>query len=539
MSGTFLEIERKYDITGQTSLPRLHGAAGVSRVGYRPPVALEAVYFDTRDRVLAANGVILRRRAGGEDAGWHVKIPSGAHRIEMQVPLASSERTGDGPAESVPYRVPEEIADLVAVHVRGRALVPVLSMNTLRSVVDLMDARGRTVAEVCDDQVAAMAAGSRTDSRVRHWREWEVEVVNPTLVGGMESVPGFLDAVESTLLDAGAQRSHAGSKLEKVLGRPADPLSPEGAGEGTDLATVLTRTVRTQVRRLKSWDPLVRRSADDAVHQFRVSARTLRSLLQIYRPLLEPEARKEVNRALRRLGRLLSAARDAEVLRDQVGERIAALPGGAEGLTASLIPKRTVRRLRDSQVREYRRAHRRLLAAMRSPWYAEQLDIIDRCARAVPLHPDLSAEQRRDAAAALAPLATAQVDSLLAHAETAEHEADEATRIEELHEVRKEAKRLRYAVSAVTDAAAIDLGDDLAEKMAVAKKLQTALGTHRDSVMFQDHVRSTARRAEKKGEPTFGYGLLYGAEIAVQTKALKKTTKLLSRLHSAASTEQA
>ena len=75
--------------------------------------------------------------------------------------------------------------------------------------------------------------------------------------------------------------------------------------------------------------------------------------------------------------------------------------------------------------------------------------------------------------------------------------------------------------------------------MAVAKKLQTALGTHRDSVMFQDHVRSTARRAEKKGEATFGYGLLYGAEIAVQTKALKKTTKLLSRLHSAASTEQA
>lgn len=526
-----LEIERKYDITTQASLPRLHGAAGVSRAQYRPPVTLEAVYFDTRDRVLAANGVILRRRAGGPDAGWHVKIPSGAHRIEMQVPLSSAERTDGGPAETAPYRVPKEIADLVRVHVRRRTLLPVLSMNTLRSVVELMDAQGRVMAEVCDDQVAAMAAGSRADSRVRHWREWEVEVVNPTLLGGPESVPAFLDAVESALLAAGARPSEAGSKLEKVLGRPADPLDPEALGEAADLGSVLTRAARIQVRRLKSWDPLVRRDVEDSVHQYRVAARTLRSVLQIYAPLLDPEPRTAIDSVLKKLGRLLSAARDAEVLRDQVDERIAALPGGADGRTAALIPVKAARRLRRTKAEEYRTAHADLLRALRSRRYAEQLDLIDAYAQRVPLSPDLTEEQRSDAAAALGPLASAQVDSLLEHAARAESEADEAERIELLHEVRKEAKRLRYAVAAVEEGSSLDLGADLQDRMTVAKKLQTALGTHRDSVMFQDYVLATARRAEKKGEKSFGYGILHAAELPVQAKALKKTAKLLARLH--------
>ena len=49
-TGMQVEIERKYDVVGQLALPKLSGVAGVSRVHYRPPVALEAVYFDTADR---------------------------------------------------------------------------------------------------------------------------------------------------------------------------------------------------------------------------------------------------------------------------------------------------------------------------------------------------------------------------------------------------------------------------------------------------------------------------------------------------------
>ena len=74
--------------------------------------------------------------------------------------------------------------------------------------------------------------------------------------------------------------------------------------------TALTTTLRTLATTIESWDAPVREDAHDAVHQMRVSARTLRSVVQIYGPLFEPEARTEINRTLRRLGRRLSTARD-------------------------------------------------------------------------------------------------------------------------------------------------------------------------------------------------------------------------------------
>ncbi|WP_168199811.1 CYTH and CHAD domain-containing protein [Citricoccus sp. SGAir0253] len=571
-NGVHVEIERKYDVDGQVSLPRLNGVAGVAQVRYRPPVALEAVYFDTADRALAANRVTLRRRTGGPDAGWHVKVKSGEHRLELHSPLGPDDRGADlSTPESV--EVPEHILDLVRVHVRGRVLVPIARLNTLRSVVDLVDGRGRRLAEVCDDQVAAMAVGFRAESRVQHWREWEVEVVDAALLDSAlqprevaapadeaaregapgagtdagtaarpaaEAAPGattFLDAVGTVLREAGARPSPSGSKVEKVVGRVADPLDPHGAdapdGTAPGLQAVLTGTVRTQLRVLKGWDPLVRRDVEDAVHQFRVVCRTLRSTLQAYAPLLDPEATAAVDRDLRDLGRLLSVARDAEVVRDQVDERMAALPGGASGPVASLVPARAVKRLRRAKAEEYAAAHARLLKRLRTPWYFGVLDRLDAFAREVPLRPGLDAARAADAAGTLEPLAAEQVDAVLALAARAAAEEDPAQRIELLHEVRKEAKRLRYAVTAVQDATGLDLGAHLGSRMRTARKLQEALGTHRDSLMFQEHVLATRKRAKRAGEDTFGYGVLYAAELGPQRRAEKKARKLVERLSQA------
>lgn len=566
-TGMQVEIERKYDVVGQLALPKLSGVAGVSRVHYRPPVALEAVYFDTADRALAANRVTLRRRTGGPDEGWHVKIASGEHRLELHEPLGKADRAGARPDQ---VKVPRRILDLVQVHVRGRRLRPVAQLNTLRAVVDLLDAKGRPMAELADDQVAAMAVGRRAESRIQHWREWELEIVDAELLdtalapqevaAGVETteqisgqgdaedadrpdrdpqdaVTGtvrFLDAVGGVLEAAGAKPSPAGSKVEKVVGRLEDPLDPAAVEDPTTLQDVLTRTVRTQVKMLKGWDPLVRRDVEDAIHQFRVVSRTLRSILQTYEPLLETEATARVTEGLKQLGRLLSTARDAEVVRDQVQDKIAALPGGPEGPAAALVSARTVKRLRRAKQEEFQAAHDELLEQMRGAEYFAVLDVIDEYARQVPLAAgtDSSGEtgEAAEALAALEPLAVQQVESVLELARTAEQEQDPEQRIELMHEVRKEAKRLRYAVTAVRDAAGLEWGAELVDRMRAAKKLQEALGIHRDSIMFQEHVLATARQAEKRGEDTFGYGILYAAELPVQAKQEKKAEKLLARL---------
>ena len=63
---------------------------------------LEAVYFDTEDLRLARAGVTLRRRRGGDDAGWHLKLPAGGDsRDEVRVSDARAARRRTPPVELV------------------------------------------------------------------------------------------------------------------------------------------------------------------------------------------------------------------------------------------------------------------------------------------------------------------------------------------------------------------------------------------------------------------------------------------------------
>lgn len=76
MAETKREIERKYEATGDdVRLPDLTKAAGVASVVDKGVAELDAVYYDTQDLRLAADSLTLRRRTGGDDAGWHLKFP--------------------------------------------------------------------------------------------------------------------------------------------------------------------------------------------------------------------------------------------------------------------------------------------------------------------------------------------------------------------------------------------------------------------------------------------------------------------------------
>ena len=89
MAGTQLEVERKLDVDADFVLPDLTAVEGVASAD--PPVEhpLEAVYHDTDDLRLVRARVTLRRRTGGADAGWHLKLPAAAGaRREVHEPLS-------------------------------------------------------------------------------------------------------------------------------------------------------------------------------------------------------------------------------------------------------------------------------------------------------------------------------------------------------------------------------------------------------------------------------------------------------------------
>ena len=72
-----VEVERKFDVGDETVTPSFDGLFAVTRAHRLPTQHLEAIYFDTAANDLAAKKITLRRRTGGPDAGWHLKLPTG------------------------------------------------------------------------------------------------------------------------------------------------------------------------------------------------------------------------------------------------------------------------------------------------------------------------------------------------------------------------------------------------------------------------------------------------------------------------------
>lgn len=194
---------------------------------------LEAIYFDTPDAALGIQRVAVRKRVGGKDEGWHMKLKGADGSRELVWPLA----------ETMPDGLLREIVDRIGKHDTDR-LTAVATMRTLRTIVrvwrdvgvsgvsalaptsaaDATGANGTTgspeqpgewLIELADDRVVATNALSGEE---RSWREWEAELA-----------PGasleLLELVEPLLIGAGAERVRGTSKLQRAMGRPSHGAS--------------------------------------------------------------------------------------------------------------------------------------------------------------------------------------------------------------------------------------------------------------------------------------------------------------------------
>jgi inorganic triphosphatase YgiF len=197
-----LETERKYDADADFALPGFGGLPGSAAAAPPERYQLSATYFDTDDLALIRNKVTLRRRTGGTDEGWHLKLPVRQEtRQELHEPL------GESPG-AVPARLAAQVEDITA----GRPLCPIANLDTERTVVTLTGPAGEPLAEVADDLVTACRLDQPGAEPVS-WREIETEALSE----GPE-IPGLLDAVGKKLREAGARPSSSASKLSRLLG---------------------------------------------------------------------------------------------------------------------------------------------------------------------------------------------------------------------------------------------------------------------------------------------------------------------------------
>jgi len=479
MATQTLEIEQKYEVPSGASLPSLEGLPQVAAVSDSKVETLSAEYYDTEDLRLLRERITLRRRAGGADEGWHLKLsdqtrqPGPTSHVELRLPLR---RPG--------HPVPEELARLVRVHIRDARLRQVARIETRRRRTELRDALGGSLAEILTDDVTAQTFGETTT--LSRWSEIEIE-----LTGGSEEL---MRAADGRLRNGGLLPAGHAAKLDRALA--AEPAPERVIRRLTRRSTsgeVVLAYLGEQVARLKSLDPAVRRDEPDAVHQMRVATRRLRSTLQTFPAVLPASATRQLRAELKWLGTVLGEARDIEVLTGYLRRGLASAPtefviGPAQArIVAHYAPREAVARAAVLQVLDSRR-------------YFAMLDELDRLLHQPPL-----TAAAAEPAQALGDAVARAYQRTRRRMRRARRAPAGPARDVALHETRKAAKRARYAAEATQQV----FGRSARRFASGMKTVQSLLGDHQDAVNAQKAAREIGVQAHLARENAFSFGLLY------------------------------
>ncbi|WP_019204166.1 CYTH and CHAD domain-containing protein [Tsukamurella sp. 1534] len=480
------EIETKYEVGADTEVPPLAAVSGVDRTSTDAVFHLTAVYYDTEALDLSANRITLRRRTGGKDDGWHLKLPDGADRREVTAELGDDDT------------VPAELAERVRAIVRGRELAPIAIVENQRHTTYLHAVDGELLGEFVDDHVHSISL--LPDGVEKAWREWEFEVPD-TALGRKAAI-----LVDKALRAAGGGQPDAASKLARAIdsepARNAPPL-PKKASHAT-AGQLLVAALSAYRDKMVREDPRVRARGADSVHQMRVATRQLRSVLTEFSGFFSGPSRAALSSELKLLASVLGGVRDAEVLAARFEDFDA--EGELGGAAAALAERQ-----RAAEARGWGR----VTAALDSDRYFLLLDAID----AFIADPPLRDRADQPAVKSLAPLLDKRIRSF--GKQSSALLSDAACTDDDVHAIRKHAKRLRYA-SAVVDP--VVRGDLKAEVKALSR-VQTRLGEFQDATIARDAI---AGLAAETTDPVVAFRL--GRLDAIEERRAADARETLPRL---------
>jgi len=260
--------------------------------------------------------------------------------------------------------------------------------------------------------------------------------------------------------------------------------------------------VREQQRRITAGAARLADATVDDVHDARVAARRLRSLLRTFRPLLDPRRARLYRIDLRSFARALAGAREADVRREllvELGRREPSVsPSGYQRLG----------KLLEEESRAARDGLRRHLA---EPGWAALCRALERQAASERLLVVRDADLAR--MLALADVSWGKAVQLM---------EEEPEDVAGLHELRLAFKHCRYALEPVADVAP----KSTARLLRRLRGAQDAIGEHRDLLLARHWVsaneRSLGRPLVRRLQP-----LLETREAALLRKAAVRSRKVL------------
>jgi inorganic triphosphatase YgiF len=483
------EVEHKFRVHGLYRVPDLTSADLVSGIEDHGAIELETTYYDTPDLRLVREGIALRRRAGGPDEGWHLKLQvPGADdevRDELRLPLDAGEASAP----------PAALLDFVRSVIRHDPVRPVATLHTTRHVRHVLDASGRQAAELVDDTVRVIDGSGQASAQ---FRELELELAE-------DAPPELVEHVVAQLNQSGAVTGEFISKAVRALGPQASAApevpEPEDVRPGDPASAAVQAFIALHTRAFRAADLAFRRDPEgpwDAVHKMRVAARRLRSGLRVFRPLIERNWADELRDELRWAAKGLGELRELDVLIARLEQRMAELPDNA----VAEDPGTTVL----GRTREQRNEAMARVGALLSS--ARFVDLHERLAAAAAKPPATEAADA-PAGAALPPLVRKAWKRLARRAEAVlEDESALAGGApdDEWHQARIAAKRARYAGEAVAPV----LGDEAKKFAEQMERVTEILGEHQDAADAGAAIQAMAARADAPA--SFTLGVLFAVE---------------------------
>jgi CHAD domain-containing protein len=285
-----------------------------------------------------------------------------------------------------------------------------------------------------------------------------------------------------------------------TTGHPPPQGSP---GALSDHLGVLVDKRLDRLNQCREW-----RSTDDpieAVHDLRVASRRLRAFIDVFRPLLDSEIVERTEKPLRRITRAARSLRDLDVQTELLVKRLARASTDAErGALEHLLEQ-----LELDRDRAERRAEKRL----------RKVDFDELQVSMSAALGETVARLPHDASAAGA-LANELLERLVDQASRDKPADDGIEYPEEMHRLRIDLKKLRYAMELFQPV----FGDDYDALYERVEDLQELLGVHHDLVVLGEIVDDLKDRMRSKHRET----LLSGFE-ALNDQLARERRQLLAR----------
>ncbi|MGZ6863791.1 MAG: CHAD domain-containing protein, partial [Blastococcus sp.] len=415
-------------------------------VAMGPPVTTRRTWLDSVDFRLYRSGLALLATAGpdGDERGLKLSSTDGATITAGPDPLGWPRLLA-----CLPHQLRPRLEPVLGV----RALLPVVHMSGTSVTGRLLDVEGKTVLRVVHERPATTAAS------------------RDQLSGGLWLIPLRGYAAVGARVDRIAQQ--AGLVHDNRFGYPTALLAagfdPDATGPimepGLPARVAVARMLVSFLDELEAaWDGTVTDLDIEFLHDLRVAVRRSRATVKLLGDVLPPASIAWVTPQLKWLGDLTTPSRDLDVLLQDLPALAGCLTSGRpedmEPLVLDLIRLRA-----DEQVRLVRGLRSARFERLRARWRAslEELAAWDGRPCAGPTAAQFGMER----------LASADRRVLRRGARITD-----ASPAEDLHDLRKRAKELRYLLETFTPL--LDPG----EARVVVKELkalQDVLGTFQDS----------------------------------------------------------